>query len=158
MTGQIKSWSRDPETGSNQNYKSPLACKKTSFAAVKMPATHHRDICLGTLVFIEFNILICILMERQRRTHLNPRSSPAIQPPPQPPPQSVPRRRRKPPCPGSFKDKNRDSTATSWQTSYRHPRIPEFCQDASCLFDLIKECIHHHINKSVTNFRMPLEV
>ena len=25
-------------------------------------------------------------------------------------------------------------------------------------FDLIKECIHHHIKKSVTNFRKPLEV
>ena len=39
-----------------------------------------------------------------------------------------------------------------------HPRIPEFCQDAPAFFDLIKECIHHRIKKSVTNFRKPLEV
>ena len=30
-----------------------------------------------------------------------------------------------------------------------HPEIPEFFQDATCLFDLIKECIHYHIKKSV---------
>ena len=54
------------------------------------------NISLGYLVFIEFNILICILMEIQRRTHLNPAPSPAIQPPAQPQPQPAPKRRRKP--------------------------------------------------------------
>ena len=90
-----------------------------------MPATHHRDFIHQLrvlLVFIEFNILMFILMERQRRTHLKPAPSPALQPPPQPQPQPTPRRRRKPAktgsCPEFSTDKKSDTTATSWPTSY----------------------------------------
>ena len=67
-----------------------------------MPASHHRYIIpylRVILVFIEFNILICILMGRQRRTHLIPAPSVALQTPPQPQPQPAPRRRRKQPNP-----------------------------------------------------------
>ena len=105
-----------------------------------MPATHHRDFTHQLrvlLVFTEFNILICILMERQR-THLNPPPSPAIQPPAQPQPQPAPRRSHPTSrsCYRFFRDKKRDATATSWLTSYTH----------------------HRIKNSLTNFRKSLEV
>ena len=131
-----------------------------------MPATHHRDFTHQLrvhLVFIEFNILICILMGRQRRTHLNPAPSPALQPPPQPQTQPAPRRRRKPPNPWVMpwilqrQDKGCYSNLLV-DLIHRHPRIPEFYQDATCLFDLIEEYIHNHLRKSATNFREPLEV
>ena len=50
-----------------------------------MLATHHRDFINQLrvlLVFIEFNILICILIGRQKRTHLNPTPPPATAPAP----------------------------------------------------------------------------
>ena len=46
----------------------------------------------------------------------------------------------------------RDATVTAWPTSYTH-----ISQDTR-IFHLIEECIHHHMKKSVTNFRKPLEV
>ena len=42
--------------------------------------------------------------------------------------------------------------------THQHPRIPKYFQDATCLFYLIEERKHHHIKKSVNNFRKPLEV
>ena len=44
-------------------------------------------------------------------------------------------------CPGSFKDKKRDTTATSWLTSYTQtsPGYQNFCQDTTCLFQLHQE-------------------
>ena len=39
----------------------------------------------GTLFFIEFNILIFIMINRQKSIHLNPRPAPALQPAPKPP-------------------------------------------------------------------------
>ena len=110
MTGLIKSWSQDPESGSSQNCINPFWLAKTPLVTAKMPVTHHRDFVHQLrvlLVFFEFNTLICILMERQRRTHLNPPPLPAIQPPAQPQPQPAPRRRRKPPYPSPFKDKKK---------------------------------------------------
>ena len=60
---------------------------------------------------------------------------------------------------GSFKNKRKDSTATSWLTSFTPThRVPKFWLAATCLFYLIEECIHHFIKKSVTSFRKPLEV
>ena len=99
-----------------------------------MPATHHRDFLHQLrvlLVFniLEVNILICTLMRGQRRTHLNPEPSPALQPTSQPHPSKTP------------------YTLTSQDT-----RI------LSDFFESIKECIHHRIKNSVTNFRKPLEV
>ena len=42
--------------------------------------------------------------------------------------------------------------------THRHPGKPEFCHNATCLFDLIEEHTHHFLTKSATNFRKPLEV
>ena len=86
-----------------------------------MTATHHRDFLYKLRVFfIEFNILFFIMICRQRRTHLKPGPAPAIQPAPQP--QPAPRKRgiHQTPgsCPGYFKDKKRDPTATYWPTYY----------------------------------------
>ena len=90
-----------------------------------MSAIHHRDFLhqLRELWgFIEFNIFICILIGRKRRTHSIPAPSPAIQSPTQPQPHPAPRTKRKPPKPWDhaldFKDKKRNATATSWPTSY----------------------------------------
>ena len=123
-----------------------------------MPATHHRDLTHHLrvlLVFIKFNMLICMLMERLR-THLNPVPSPAIQPPAQSQRQPALRRRKK----KSFEDKKGDATATSWPTSYtptsQDTRILSGCH--LNFLDLMEECIHHCIKKSVNNFMKPLEV
>ena len=90
-----------------------------------MPATYQRDFIHQPrvlLVFIEFNILICLQTGRQKRTHLNPAPPPALQPPPQPQPQPPAGEEESHParvsCPGSSKDKKEDATATSWPTSY----------------------------------------
>ena len=114
------------------------------------------------MVFIEFYILICIFMGRQKRTHLNPAPSHAIRPPAQPQP-SQPKGEESHPtpgsCPGFPRDKKRDATATSWPTSYtltsQGTIILPGCPPA--FFD-IEERIHHRSKKSVTNFRKPLEV
>ena len=91
-------WSWDPESGSNPNYITPLWLSQNIFC-------HCKDACYiserlyteakGSFVFIEFNILIFILICRQKRTYLNPGPTPALQPAPQP--QPAPRRRKKPP-------------------------------------------------------------
>ena len=79
-------WSRNSESGLIHHYINPLWQKKTSFVTAKMLVTHWRD-CLDKLrvflVFIEFIILICILIARQRRIHLYPAPPTALQPPPQ---------------------------------------------------------------------------
>ena len=85
-----------------------------------MPATHHRDFLHQLrvlLFFIEFNILIFIMMERQRTTYLNPAPSLTIQLPAQPPGEE---KNHQTPgsCPGSFKDNKRYATATFCPTSY----------------------------------------
>ena len=137
--------------GLNKNYILPLWL---TFVTAKMPATHHRDFIhqlRELLVFIEFNNLICILLERQHST--STASAPA--------------------CPQEKKESTQplghrlDTSETrkgmlqqppARPHTHRHPRIPEFCQDAICLFDLITERIHHRIKKSVPSFRKPLEV
>ena len=89
LTGLIKSWSQDPQLELSQHYRNSLW--------LPLAAKHNRDSIHQLkvlLVFIEFNIVICILMGRQRRMHLNPAASPSLQTP-QPPPQPAPRRRRK---------------------------------------------------------------
>ena len=130
-----------------------------------MPATHHRDFLhqLRVLLdFIEFNILICILMERQRRTHLNPVPSPDIQPPASAP--ASPQENTKVTRPlGHALDPSKTRKGMLQQPpsrphTHRHPIIPEFCLDAPCLFYLIEECIHHRIKKPVTNFWKPLKL
>ena len=100
-------------------------------------------------------------MERQKRTHLNhllPCSHHHILSPSQPlggeechqTPGS---------CHGSFKDKRRDPTTTSWTTPYTQTsKDTRILSGRPCLFYLIRERIHHHIKKSMTNFRNPLEV
>ena len=89
-----------------------------------MPVTHHRDFLHKLsvpLLLIRFNGLICILICRQRRTHLKP------EPPTTPTPYSHHHSPSQPQgeqeshqipgsCPGSFKDKKMDATATNWPT------------------------------------------
>ena len=95
-------------------------------------------------------------MDRQGRTHLNPAPSPAIQPPAQPQSQSAPSsppgeaesHPTSGPCHGFFRDK--EGMPQQPPTSYT--------QTCPCLIDLIKECIHHRIKKSITNFRKALKV
>ena len=106
-----------------------------------MPASHHRVFLHQLrvlLVFIEFNILIFILMERQR-AHWNPAPSPAIQPPAQPKPQPSPQKKNKATKPlGHALDTSETRKGMLQQPPgpphpHRHPRVSEFCQDASCL-------------------------
>ena len=105
-----------------------------------MPATHQRDFLhklMVLLVFIEFNILICILIGRQRRTHLNPESPPALQPAPQPQPQPAPRRRRKLPYPCVMPWillRQEKRCYSNLLTDLIYPSIPEFCQDSPLPF------------------------
>ena len=132
-----------------------------------MPATHHRDFLHQLrvfLVFIEFNILICILMERQKRTHLNPAPSSALQPPAQPQPQPALRRRRKRSnlwvMPWIHK-RQENGCYINLLADLIHTDIPgcqNFVRMPPAFFNLIEERIHHRIKKSVTNFRKPLEV
>ena len=128
-----------------------------------MPATHHRDFIYQLrvlLVFIEFNILICILMERQRRAHLNRPPSPAIQPQPQP----AHRRRRKTqnhwvlPWILQRQEKGYYSNLLADLIHTDIPGYQNFVRMPCASFDLIKERINHHIKKSVINFRKPLAV
>ena len=95
--GPIKSWSQDPESGSIQHYKPPLADKEHHLSLQRCQL-HIREtfyISLGYFwFFIEFNTLICIMIGRLRRTHLNQGSPPALQPAPQQQPQPALRRRR----------------------------------------------------------------
>ena len=62
--------------------------------------------------------------------------------------------------PRSFEDKKKRmlQQPPGQLNTQLYPRIPEICQDATCLLYLIEECIHHCIKKSVTNIRKPLEV
>ena len=131
-----------------------------------MPATHHRDFINQLrvlLVFIEFDILICILMGRQRTTHLNPAPSPVIQPPAQPQLQTVPGRRK--PLNqwvmSLILQRREKGCYSNPLANIIHPDITgyqNFVRMPPAFFDLIKEHIHHHIKKSATNFRKPLEV
>ena len=132
-----------------------------------MPGTHHRDFLHQLrvlLVFIEFNILICILIGTQKRTHLNQASSPVLQPPPQPQPQATPRRRRKPPNPWVMfwiLQRQEKGCYSNLLADLIHTDIPgyqNFVRMPTAFFYLIEECIHHRTKRSVTNFRKPLEV
>ena len=106
----MKSWCWDPDFGSNQNYINPL----------------------------------CILMERQRRTNLDLPSSPTIQAPAKPQPQPAPPGEEESyPSSGSFLDPSKTRKGMLQQPpgrphTHRHPRIPEYCQDATCLFYFIE--------------------
>ena len=97
-----------------------------------MPGTLDRDFIHQLrvlLVFIEFNILICILMGRQRRTPLNPAPLPAIQPPAQSQPQPAPRRRRKPPNPWVMPwicQRQENGWCRNLLTDLRHTNIPGY--------------------------------
>ena len=98
-------------------YKPVLADKKHHFSLQKCFLHTRETFCTSLgyfLVFIEFYILICILIGRQKRIHLKSTPPAVLQPP-----QHAPRRRITPGlCPGSFKDKKKDATATSWLTLY----------------------------------------
>ena len=123
-----------------------------------MPATHQRDLLQKLkilLYFTEFSILIFILICRP---------PPALQPhhshsnshhPGEKESHQTPGS-----CPGSFKDKKKDSTATSCTTLYRLiiPGYQNFIRMPAAFFDPIEDHIHPDIKKSVTNFRKPLEV
>ena len=129
-----------------------------------MPATHHRDSLHQLrvlLVFIEFNILIFILIGRQKRTHLNPAPPPAPQPPPLTQPQPAPRRRIKPPkpwvMPWILQDRKKDATATSWPTSYT-PISQDTRILSGCHLPFLTSSKNSYAKKSVNNFRKPLEV
>ena len=101
------------------------------------------------------------MISRQGRTHLNPGPASALQPAPQF--QPVPRRRRKPPNPLVMpwilpKDKKK-GCYSNLLANLIHNGIPGYQNFVRMLpSDLIEEPIHHHIKKSVTNFRKPLEV
>ena len=102
-----------------------------------MSATHHRDFLhrlMVLLVFIEFNILICILIGRQR-THINPTPPPALQPLPQPQPQPATRRRR---------------PLNPWVI----PWIPQR-QEKGCYSNLLADLIHTDIPGYQNLVRMP---
>ena len=106
------------------------------------------------LFFIEFNILIFIMICRQKRTHLNPG------PAPQPAPGEEESHNTPGSCPGSFKNKKK-RCYNSLLADLIHTDIPgyqNFVRMAPAFFDFIRKCIHHHIKKSATNFRKPLEV
>ena len=95
---------------------------------------------------------------------MNQVSSPAIQPPAQPQPQPAPRRRRKPPNPWVMPcllQRQEKGCYSNLLATLIHTDITgylNFVRIPPAFLDLIEECIHHSIKKSVTNFRKPLEV
>ena len=99
----------------------------------------------------------------RERTHLNPAPSPALQPLAQPQPQLAPRR-RKPPNPWVMPwilQRQEKGCFSNLLADLIHTDIPgyqNFVRMPPAFFYLIQERIHHHIKKSVTNFRKPLEV
>ena len=113
-------------------------------------------------IFVEFNILICILIDRQKNTHMNPASPPAIQPPPQP--QPAPRRSRKPLNPWVMpwilhrQEKGCYSNLLADLIHINISGYQNFVRMSPAFFDFIEEHIQHWIKKSVTNFRKPLKV
>ena len=116
-----------------------------------MSATHHRDFLHKLrvlLVFIEFHILICIMIRRQRRTHLNPAPPPALQPPN---PWVMPwiLKKQEKGCYSNLLAELIHTDIPGYQNLFR--LLPAF-------FDLIEKRLHHCIKKSVSNFRKPLEV
>ena len=123
-----------------------------------MPATHQRDFLymLSVLfVFIEFNILLYIMTDRQIRTHLNAGS---------PQPQPASRRRRKPPNPWVtpwILQRPEEGCYSNLLADLIHTDIPgyhNFVRMPPAFLYLIEEHIHQGIKKSVTNFRNPLKV
>ena len=131
-----------------------------------MPAPHHRHLRqkhVVPLFFLQYNILIFIMIDRQKRNQLNPGPPPALQPAPQPQPQPVPRRKRKPPNPWVMpwifqreeKGYHRTLLADLIQTDI--PGYNNFVRMQPAFFDFIEECIHYCIKKLPTNFRKPLD-
>ena len=103
-----------------------------------MPTTPHRDFIRQLrvlLVFIKFNILIWILMERQ------PTPNPWVMP-------WILQRHEK----GCYSNLLADLVHTDI------PGYQYFVKMPPAFFYFIEECIHHHIKKSVTNFKKPVEV
>ena len=124
--------------------------QQTSFVTAKMPATHHKDFMHQLrilLIFIKFNILICILMERQRITHSKPPPSPDILPPTQPQSQPSPIRSRKPRNPwvmlGYFRD-----NLLAYLVHTDIPGYQNYVEIPPAFSDLITEHLHQHIKKS----------
>ena len=132
-----------------------------------MPATRHRDFLQKPrvlLLFIEFNILIFLMICRQTRTHPNPGPTPAPKAAPSPQLWLLVRRKRKPPnqwvMPRIIQREERGCyrTLLSDLIQIDIPGYQNFVRMPPAFFDPIKECIHHRIKKSATNFRKPLEV
>ena len=112
----------------------------------------------------EFNIFIFIMICIQKRRRLNPGPATDLQPAPQPQAQPGPRRGRKPPNPWVMpwilerQEKGRYSNLLANVIHTDIQGYQNFVRMPPAFFDLIKECIHHCIKKSVTNFSKPLEV
>ena len=132
-----------------------------------MPAPHQRDFLQKLrvfLFFIEFNILILIRICRQKRTHFNPGLTPGLPPAPQPEPQPTSWNRRKPPNSWVMPwilQRHLKGCYRNLLTGLIHTNITgyqNFVRMPPAFFYLIEERIHHHIEKSVTNFRKSLEV
>ena len=93
---------------------------------------------------------------------MNPGPLPGLEPAPQP--QPSPRKRRKPPNPWVMPwipQRQEKGCYNNLLADLIHTDITEyqnFVRMSSAFFDVIEESIHHHIKKSVTNFRKSLEV
>ena len=109
---------------------------------------------LISVIFLFLIFGICILIGRQRRTHLNP-----SQPQPQPAP-----KRRKPrnhwimPWILQIQEKGCYSNLLADLIHTDIPGYQNFARMPTAFFDLIEECIHYCIKKSVTNIRKPLNI
>ena len=107
---------------------------------------------------ILFNILICVMICRQKRTHLNPGPVPTLQPPSQPKEKT---KATKPWVMPWILQRQEKGCYSSVLPDLIHTDIPgyqNFVRLPPAFYDLIKEHIHHCFKKSVTSFRKPSEV
>ena len=136
---------------------------KTLFVIAKMPAADQRDSLHQLrvlLIFIKFNILICILMEKQK-DNLNPAPSRGLRhhhslSPSQPPGEEEIHKIN-----GSYLQRQEKGCYSNLLVDPIHTDIvgyQKFVRLPPAFFGLIKESIHQRIKKSSTNFRKPLEV
>ena len=104
------------------------------------------------------------MIGRQRRTHLNQTPPLAPQPPLQLQRHPAARRRKNPPNPWVMpwilqkQDRGCYSNLVADLIHIDIPGYQNFVSLPPAFFNLIKECIHHRIKKSFTNFGKPLEV
>ena len=166
----MKSWSRDPESGLNHNYINPTRLyKKHHFSLwCQLHITETSYISLMYFCFYWIEYIDVHLDGKTDKDIFEPCTITCLTATTTASAPDSPQEKKEPPNPWVIPVSHAlDPLKTrKWMLQQpsgrphtrRHPRIPEFCQDAPYLFYLIEEHLHHCNKESVTNCWKPLEV